>query len=237
MNRLNKTESAIVKSCLIIILASKKISFSELICVQHQVLEFYIRAASWQNQQNDLCGQRRLVQPVHPPSLIRVFAVHMKKAWIKRSAKTLIRLPSLICVFAARTYHFVGFVMWRLKFSLFKCWPQTDLLNVLLIGKIWSHMYLYEKRLVSKFLFRNCWRLRESLHLANYMYINIYEYHSSKKKTKKHRAANCIRCWRIFKKHLSYLIIRTKQPMLRIFVYSIEYSCTTKCVNPRSTLC
>ena len=36
-------------------------------------------------------------QPVHPPSLIRVFAVHLKKHWvlrlpIERTTKTLIRL-------------------------------------------------------------------------------------------------------------------------------------------------
>ena len=37
-------------------------------------------APSWQNQQNGLCAQRRLDQPGHPSSLIRVFAVSMKKA-------------------------------------------------------------------------------------------------------------------------------------------------------------
>ena len=41
-------------------------------------------AASWQNQQNDMCAQRRLRsdQPGHPPRLIRVFAVRMKKACV-----------------------------------------------------------------------------------------------------------------------------------------------------------
>ena len=38
-------------------------------------------AASRQNQQNGMCAQRRFSQPVHPPSLIRVIAVHLKKAW------------------------------------------------------------------------------------------------------------------------------------------------------------
>ena len=39
-----------------------------------------IRAASWQNQQHDMCAQRRLVQPGHPPSPIRDFAVRLKKS-------------------------------------------------------------------------------------------------------------------------------------------------------------
>ena len=31
-------------------------------------------------------------QPAHPINLVRVFAVHMKKVWVERTAKTLIRL-------------------------------------------------------------------------------------------------------------------------------------------------
>ena len=38
-------------------------------------------AATWQNQQNDCAPSKDSDQPGHPPSLIRVFAVHMKKAW------------------------------------------------------------------------------------------------------------------------------------------------------------
>ena len=38
----------------------------------------YIWAASWQNQQNDCAPS----EDSHPPSLIRVFAVRMRKAWI-----------------------------------------------------------------------------------------------------------------------------------------------------------
>ena len=41
-----------------------------------QNLQNYIWAASWQNQQNAMCAQRRLT------SLIRVFTVCMKKAWV-----------------------------------------------------------------------------------------------------------------------------------------------------------
>ena len=39
-------------------------------------------AASGQNQQNECAPSEDSDQPVHPPSLIRVFAVRMKKAWI-----------------------------------------------------------------------------------------------------------------------------------------------------------
>ena len=41
-----------------------------------------IWAASWQNQQNDCAPSKDSDQPGHPPSLIRVFAVHMKEAWV-----------------------------------------------------------------------------------------------------------------------------------------------------------
>ena len=39
-------------------------------------------AASWQNQQSDCAPSEDSDQPGHPPSLIRVFAVCMKKGWI-----------------------------------------------------------------------------------------------------------------------------------------------------------
>ena len=39
-------------------------------------------AASWQNQQSECVPSQDSDQPGHPPSLIRVFAVRMKKAWI-----------------------------------------------------------------------------------------------------------------------------------------------------------
>ena len=39
-------------------------------------------AATWQNQQNDYAPSEDSDQPGHLPSLIRVFAVRMKKAWV-----------------------------------------------------------------------------------------------------------------------------------------------------------
>ena len=39
-------------------------------------------AATWQNQQNECAPSEDWDQPRHPPSLIRVFAVRMKKSWV-----------------------------------------------------------------------------------------------------------------------------------------------------------
>ena len=41
-----------------------------------------ICAALWQNQQNDWAPSEDSDQPGHPPSLVRVFTVRMKKDWI-----------------------------------------------------------------------------------------------------------------------------------------------------------
>ena len=83
-------------------------------------------------------------QPRHPPSLIRVFAVHMKKHWAisyplstSEDSDQTGRMPRLIWVFAGHTYHFVGFVMKRLIFrnsaylSVFVCGFQIKLSNYL----------------------------------------------------------------------------------------------------------
>ena len=39
-------------------------------------------AATWQNKQNDCVPSEDSDQPGHPPSLIRVFAVRLKKPWV-----------------------------------------------------------------------------------------------------------------------------------------------------------
>ena len=44
--------------------------------------EWDIWAATWQNLQNDCAPYEDSDQPGHPPCLIRVFAVCMKKAWV-----------------------------------------------------------------------------------------------------------------------------------------------------------
>ena len=42
----------------------------------------YIWAVTWQNQQNECAPSEDSDKPGHPPNLIRVFAVGMKKAWV-----------------------------------------------------------------------------------------------------------------------------------------------------------
>ena len=85
-----------------------------------------IWAATWQNQQCRCAPCEDSDQPWHPPSLIRVFAVRMKKSWVlSYPLSTQPRLwsdwadaqadPSLRW---AHT-HFVGFVMSRLILEIF----------------------------------------------------------------------------------------------------------------------
>ena len=47
-----------------------------------RLMEKAIWSATWQNQQNGCAPSEDSDQPGHSPSLIRVFAVHMKKAWV-----------------------------------------------------------------------------------------------------------------------------------------------------------
>ena len=50
--------------------------------ILREALRAFIWAASWQYQQNDCTPSEDSGQPGHPPRLIRVFAVRMKKAWV-----------------------------------------------------------------------------------------------------------------------------------------------------------
>ena len=87
-----------------------------------------IWAATWRNQQFGCAPSEDSDQPGHPPSLIRVFAVRMKKAWVVSypfSAKR--RLWSDWADAQADLslrwahIHFVGFVMSRLIFLFGPC--------------------------------------------------------------------------------------------------------------------
>ena len=73
-------------------------------------------AASWQNQQSECAPSEDSDQPGHLPSLIRVFAVCMKKAWSRqrrlRSDWADAKADLSLCWVQA---HFVGFVMSWLK--------------------------------------------------------------------------------------------------------------------------
>ena len=72
-----------------------------------------IWAATWQNQQNDCAPSEDSEKPGHPPSLIRVFAVRMKKSWDlsyplsaerhSEDSDQTGRTPRLSWVFAGRT--------------------------------------------------------------------------------------------------------------------------------------
>ena len=63
-------------------------------------------------------GRTCYFEPGHPPSLSRIFAVRMKKAWVfsyplsaSEDSDQTGRMPRLIWIFAGRTCHFVGFVV------------------------------------------------------------------------------------------------------------------------------
>ena len=50
------------------------------VCKLNHLLSYYNWAASWQNKQNDCAPSEDSDQPA--PTLSRVFAVHIKKAWV-----------------------------------------------------------------------------------------------------------------------------------------------------------
>ena len=85
-----------------------------------------ISAATWQNQHNDCAPSEHSDQPGHPPSLIRVFAVCIKKAWVLSypfSAQWALRsdwadAQADVSLRWAHT-HFVGFVMSWFIFILY----------------------------------------------------------------------------------------------------------------------
>ena len=78
----------------------------------------------WQNQQSDCASSKDSDHPGHPPSLIRVFAARMKKAWVfsyPLSAKRRLwsdwaDAQADLSLRWAHT-HFVGFVMSRIMSS------------------------------------------------------------------------------------------------------------------------
>ena len=99
------------------------------------------RAATWQNQQSDCAPSEDSDQPGHPPSLIRVFAVRMKKPWVLSYPSSAQRRlwPDFANVQADLSLrwahsHFIGFVMSRLIFHLtsfvaFYCRVQLQVLQ------------------------------------------------------------------------------------------------------------
>ena len=86
---------------------------------------------TWQNQQNECVPSENSDQPGHPTSLIRVFAVRMKKAWVlsypliaqRRLWSDWANAKADLSLRWAHT-HFIGFVMSRL--ILFLCVDFID---------------------------------------------------------------------------------------------------------------
>ena len=96
-------------------------------------LHLDIWAATWQNQQNECAPSEDSDQPGHPPSLISVFAVRMKKSWVLSYPLSAQRRLWLVWADAQAALslrwahsHFVGFVMSRL-ISVPEVWQNQDL--------------------------------------------------------------------------------------------------------------
>ena len=83
-------------------------------------------ATTWQNQQNECAPSEDSDQLGHPPSLIRVFAVRLKNAWVLSYPLSAQRRlwsdwadAQADLSFCWMHTHFVGFVMSRLKYIYF----------------------------------------------------------------------------------------------------------------------
>ena len=88
----------------------------------YSVTEQMIWAATCQNQQSECAPSEESDQPGHPPSLIRVFTVRMKKAWVL-------------------SYALSG--QWRLNLLVLSC-RGSYLANVLLF--YWIHYSMGETK-------------------------------------------------------------------------------------------
>ena len=90
-------------------------------------------ATSWRNQQNDCAPSEDSDQPGHPPILIRVFTVRMKKAWVpsyplsaqRRLWSDWADAHADLSLCWAHS-HFAGFVMRRLKVRWHTPWRKLS---------------------------------------------------------------------------------------------------------------
>ena len=107
-------------------------------------------AVSWQHQQRGCAPSEDSDQPGHPPSLIRVFAVHMKKGWILSYPLNAQRRlwSDWVDAQADRSLcwvhsHFASFVM---------RWLISYLWGNLMTNNLWAmHVYLQNHRLTLKY--------------------------------------------------------------------------------------
>ena len=124
-------------------------------------------AATWQIQQNECAPSVDSDQPGHPPSLIRFFAVRMKKAWVlsyplsaqRRLWSDWADAQAELSLRWAHS-HFVGFVMSRL-ICIF-----CNLLSCVLWNLSWHHKFWFGRIYISK-----------NVLIPNYIhYCNYHEY-------------------------------------------------------------
>ena len=103
-------------------------------------------ATGRQNQQSDCAPSEDSDQPGHPPSLIRVFAVHMKKAWVlsyplsaqRRLWSDWAEAQADLSLRWAHS-HFVGFVMsWLNYFQI--VWPWLMLFQAVILSNVRIHV-------------------------------------------------------------------------------------------------
>ena len=113
-----------------------------------------IWAATWQNQQNECAPSENSDQPGNPPSLTRVFAVHIKNPWVlsdplsaqQRLWSDWVDAQDDRSLRWAHT-HFVGFVMSWLIYTLddrkwaqnFVVWKEKFVVTSFF--KQWTHIY------------------------------------------------------------------------------------------------
>ena len=112
-----------------------------------------IWAATWQNQQSDCAPSKDSDQPGHPPSLIRVFAVRMKKAQVlsyplsaqQRLWSDWVDAQADLCLRWVHS-HIVGFVMSWLIYFCMAMWENFSYwLNVLVNN--WCGQFYFERSL------------------------------------------------------------------------------------------
>ena len=120
----------------------------------------YIWAATWQNQQSDCAPSEDSDQPGHPPSLIRVFAVCMDKAWVLSyplSAHQILwsdwaDTQADLSLRWAHS-HIVGFVMLRLSLIyLLEPQDRRSQPHIYHVLKIRQHAFWGEKKTAKKML-------------------------------------------------------------------------------------
>ena len=124
----------------------------------------YIWAASWQNQQNGMCAQRRLWSDwASAQSEQSLRCPHEESLGpylpIKHTAKTHLtgRMPRLICAFPGHTVIFVGFVMgWLISRIIYTSWDwgesETQLWKTSVAIKPFSKAQFHKKGKKQAFL-------------------------------------------------------------------------------------